>query len=362
MSGDGEELSVRMARYVAAEEAAAPPSRVDPALAVLRGRARRRRRAWTVVAAAAAAVLSTGSFAVLQDGGGAGPAEVPAVLPTGSPTGGTESDAFRKTAPTEQSSAAPVVGRTVLTVPARFGWLPDSVPGVTYRSDPLQVDVVAGGRPGVSERFELTAFPVGVTPDVDPLIGAGDGLRIDAPPVNGQEAYWVSSSDPAFAAAMDTLRFRSADGRWFQLESAGLSGADRQQVPLRVAAGVVPGDYAPPMPLALSSLPERSVLSGVELYLPLRGEDRWEVRVNFQEQLSHYLVVHAGPDLPDPSANVLPGQSFFPEKCATGGGVKWCVNTTQPVAGSEVGDPAAWLARVVAFGNDRAAWSTDVLP
>ncbi|MFF4345685.1 hypothetical protein ACFY00_37995 [Kitasatospora sp. NPDC001540] len=341
MSGDGEELSVRMARYVAAEERSAPPSRVDPALAVLRGRARHRRRVWTVVAAAAAVVLSAGSLVVLRDGGGAGPAEVPSVLPTA--TG-------------RPDQGAPVTGRTVLAVPARFGWLPESVSAVEYRSGPGGSDVVAlvgpasGGGGHGGGQFLLTAFPEGVTPDVDPLIGAGDGLRIGAPPVNGQEAYWVSSSDPAFAAATNLLRFRGADGIWYQLESSGLAEADRQSVPLRIAAGVVPGRYVPPMPLALSSLPADTVVTRASLRRSVHDGAGWRAEVGFQQDGSHYVTVSAEP-------GEVPG----PAVCASDGGVRRCVEEAQPGSGADATLPV-WLNRVVARGTDEGAWSADVLP
>ncbi|MFD0563461.1 hypothetical protein ACFQ2M_16630 [Kitasatospora saccharophila] len=163
MNGEDEELSVRMARYVAAEEAAAPPSRVDPALAVLRGRELHRRRVWTVASAVAAVALSVGSFAVLGSGGGAGPAGIPAAPRSGSPSGSLPPDAYRKSGPTERSSAVPVVGRTVLTVPGRFGWLPDSVSTVEYRSESTGVDAMAYGDLVDHDRvqFLLTAFPEG---------------------------------------------------------------------------------------------------------------------------------------------------------------------------------------------------------
>ncbi|WP_282205857.1 hypothetical protein [Kitasatospora fiedleri] len=374
MSGDGEELSARMARYVTVEERSAPPSRVDPALAVLRGRAVRRRRTWTAVAAAAAVLLSVGSFAVLGSGSGPGPAGIPTVLPTESPA---STDRPVAPLPSGVGSAAPVTGRTVLTVPARFGWLPDAVTAVEYRSGPGGSDVVAvigsatGG--GSWGQFLLTAFPEGVTPDVDPLIGSGDGLRIAAPAVNGQEAYWVSSSDPAFAAAMDVLRFRGADGIWYQLESAGLSEADRQSVPLRIATGVVVGRYAPPMPLALSTLPTDTVVTRASLHRSTHDGAAWRAEVGFQQNGSHYVTVSveagegssyappgsqsSGEPVPDGSEVPMPD----PAACSPGGGVRRCVQEVQPGSGPEAALPV-WLARVVSRGTDEGTWSVDVLP
>ncbi|MFD7733531.1 hypothetical protein ACFV6F_24500 [Kitasatospora phosalacinea] len=357
MSGDGEELSVRMARYAAAEEAVAPPSRVDPALAVLRGRAVLRRRMWTVVSAAAAVALSVGSLAVLG-GGGTGPAGSGVAPPTG------------------RSAVLPMSGRTVLTAPARFGWLPDAVTAVEYRSGPGGSDVVALVGPatgGGGGQFVLTAFPEGVTPDVDPLIGTGDGLRIGAPPVNGQEAYWVSSSDPAFAAAMNLLRFRGADGIWYQLESSGLSEEERQSVPLRIAAGVLPGLYAPPMPLALSSLPPDTVVTRASLRRPVRDGAAWRAEVAFRQGGSHDVTVSAEPGggssyvPPNSQSTGGPGLEGGgvpmpdPAACASGGGVRRCVEEAQPGSGVDTGLPS-WLDRVVARGPDEAGWSTDVLP
>ncbi|MFC8718136.1 hypothetical protein [Kitasatospora sp. NPDC057198] len=350
MSGEGGELSVRMARYVAVEEEKAPPSRVDPALAVRRGRAVLRRRTWAVVSAAAAAavVLSAGSFAVLGSGGGADPAGTGVPRQGRSPSGGNAA-----------------TGRTVLTVPGRFGWLPDSVTTVEYRADSTGVSVVAGGADAdAGGRFHLTAFPEGVVPDVDPLIGGGDGLRLAAPPVNGQDAYWVSTTDQGYALAMNVLRFRGTNGVWFELDSTGLGGADRQEVPLRVAAGVVPGRYTPPMPLALSTLPVRALVTGAELSLPVRADGGWRASVELREEGGPYLRVSVESEGSSGSAapDGTPTWAVDHQSCDSAGGVRRCAAAMQSVAGSGVGDPAAWLDRVVARGTDEAAWSVDVLP
>ncbi|RKE19339.1 hypothetical protein [Streptomyces sp. TLI_171] len=360
----GEQLAVKMQEFVAVAERAAPPSTVDPLLAVRQGRATVRRRRWTVAAAVGAVLLASGSFAVLQGGSGTGAAPVgpvdvrPSLAPSPTSNGLPPGYAL----PTGGSSAVPVEGRTVLTVPGRFGWLPDSVTGVEYRSGSTGVDVVAGGGVAEGRRFALSAFPVGVTPGVDALVAAGDGVRVDAPPVNGQEAYWVSSTDPGYAAAMNQLRFRAPDGRWFQLDSSGLTDQERTELPLRIAAGVVVGPYTPPMPLALSSLPADALVSYAELYLPVRPDGRWRASVNFQEQGSHYLMISVEPDPPEAVPSGEPIESNYPHACAAANGARWCVNSLQPVAGSPVGDPAAWLARVVARGADPAGWSVDVLP
>ncbi|MFD8483869.1 hypothetical protein [Kitasatospora sp. NPDC059673] len=334
MTGDGEELSVRMARLVAAEEASAPPSRVDPALAVRRGRAVLRRRTWSVVAAAAA-VLAAGSFTLLG-GDGAG------WSPSGPSAGG------------RAGQPAPVTGRTVLTVPARFGWLPAEVTGLEYRSSAAGVEVLATGS---GPQFTLTAFPVGVTPLVDPLLGPGDGVRLDAPPVNGQEAYWMSSSDPGFARTLNLLRFRGPDGRWFQLESTGLAEADRQQVPLRVAAGVVMGRYTPPMPVAFSSLPAEAVVTQASLRRTVGGADLWTAQVGLQERGGHAVTVSAVPE--GPGAATLPLRDTG--LCASGQGMRWCVDELHP-ASDEMSTLRTWLARVVPHGADDRDWSVDVLP
>ncbi|MFF0297846.1 hypothetical protein ACFYST_30760 [Kitasatospora sp. NPDC004614] len=336
MTGDGEELSVRMARFVAAEEVSAPPSRVDPALAVRRGRAVLRRRSWSVVAAAAAAaVLAAGSFTLL---GGNGDGWDPSARPTDRGAGWP----------------APVPGHTVLTVPARFGWLPAEVTEVEFRSSSAGVEVVATG---AGPHFTLTAFPVGVTPLVDPLLGPGDGVRVDAPPVNGQEAYWMTSSDPGFARTLNLLRFRGPDGRWFQLDSTGLAEADRQQLPLRVATGVVMGKYTPPMPVAFSSLPAEAVVTQASLRHTVGGSDLWTARVGLQERGGHAVTVSAVPE--------GPGEATLPLRdtglCTSGKGMRWCVDELHP-ASDEQSKLQVWLTRVVPRGADDREWSVDVLP
>ncbi|MGW4383912.1 hypothetical protein [Kitasatospora sp. NPDC004531] len=330
MSGDGVELSERMARFVAEQEGAAPPSRVDPALAVARGRrVRRRQRVWAA-AAAAVVVLGAGSVTVL----------------------GGNRDGVTIAAPTPSWSGqpVPVTGRAVLAVPARFGWLPDAVTAVEYRSGSTGVEVVGTGD---GPHFTLTAFPVGVTPIVDPLLGPGDGLRVDAPAVNGQEAYWLTSTDPGFARTFNQLRFRAADGRWFQLDSVGLADADREQVPLRIAAGVVTGTYAPPMPLSLSSLPADTVVTRALLRRAVGGADRWTAEVGFLQQGNRDVTVSVSPD--------GGGEDGPGRVCASADGVRRCVTEVRHPGAAET-DPALWLDRVVARGTDERDWSAAVLP
>ncbi|OKJ17345.1 hypothetical protein [Kitasatospora sp. CB01950] len=336
MSGDGEELSVRMARVVAEQEASAPPSRVDPALAVLRGRRLRRRRTWTV-AAVAAAVLAAGSVTVL--------------------TGYGRDDGITTAAPTPNLSGrpAPVSGRTVLTVPARFGWLPDTVTAVEYRSSSTGVEVVGTGS---GPTFSLTAFPVGVTPLVDPLLGPGNGVRKDAPPVHGREAYWLTSTDPGFARSFNQLRFQGVDGRWYQVDSTGLSDADREQVPLRIAEGVQVGAYSPAMPVALSSMPPEAVVTRAVLYRTVGGADLWTAEVGFQEHGNLEITVSAAPD----GAGEAGRQAAPPDAvCASENGVRRCVSEVRR-QGAGPSDPVDWLARVVTRGTDDRNWSVAVLP
>lgn len=376
MTGDSlraEELAVRMGELLAVAEGAAPPSRVDPALAVRQGRARRRRTR-TVVASVLAVAVASGSFALLQGGGGSKPPAMevpPAPSLTPSPTSTSSPLPLPSAGATQTSSAVPTAGRAVLTVGARFGWLPDEVTVVDYRAETGGATVVArSGREGnLSDAapafITLKAFPVGVTPELGDFPTGAHGTRVEAPPVNGQEAYWLSADDPAYAVHLVVLRFRAPDGRWLQVDDSGESGIEqRKEVVRRIAGSVVPGDYTPPMPLSLSALPPQAAVSGVHLALPVKGGEGWSASINFQERTEHFLQVSVAPYPPagSTSASPPPGEGQVGEgRCETGDGLRWCVSSMQPPQG-EVGDPAAWLARVVGHGADRSAWTTDVLP
>ncbi|WP_041293892.1 MULTISPECIES: hypothetical protein [Kitasatospora] len=194
------------------------------------------------------------------------------------------------------------------------------------------------------------------------------GTRVEAPPVNGREAYWFSTDDPG-SAGMVVLRFRGSDGRWVDLSdtSGGDRLAERRQRLQQMASSVVSGDYTPPLPLSMSSLPPQTVVTTVTLTMPAKGGSDWGLMMGFQEQGTHNIGIDVVPQerasVPTTAFPTLPnGLPVQQKKCETGKGLQWCVDSLQPVPGSEVADPAAWMARVVPHGMDQKTWTTGLLP
>ncbi|MFJ5927931.1 hypothetical protein ACIQF6_35590 [Kitasatospora sp. NPDC092948] len=274
-------------------------------------------------------------------------------------------------------TVAPVDGRTVLTAPARFGWLPDTVRSVEYRSSPEGVTVRAQTDSGTdSAMFQLTVFPAGATPEQPTFPSGRPAVRRDAPQVNGQAAYWVSSDGTGRQAAVDTLRFRTADGRWAEVTATGLKDTDRQQLPLLVAAGVVPDAYRVPLPVSMSSLPPGTELGEARILRPASGgsgSGQWSATLFFRNKSYGSAMIEVGPG-EYASAGSAPRSSndglatvTTSQKCASGNGLHWCVRLYQvsigsQSAGSAAADPADWLPLVVPLGRDESGWTTDVLP
>ncbi|MEV4560534.1 hypothetical protein AB0K51_26550 [Kitasatospora sp. NPDC049285] len=363
-----EELTVRMAEYVASAERSAPPSSVDPLRAVRRGRSAVRQRRWTVLGAVAAVVVASGSFAVLHRGSATGSAPIGPVAPNSTHSSPTAPfTALPDPTPTGPAAAVPTIGRAALTVQARFGWLPDAVAEVEFSATRVGVQTTASTGPGHStQHYSLQVFPAGVNPDEAPTFADGShGVRVAAPQVNGREAYWLQKDRPdGWPRATDVLRFRLADGRWAELDTEGLEDADRQAVPLRIAAGVLVGAYAVPMPASMASLPPSAVLVAASITAPRNGGGWWTASLGFQEQGSHYVSVYVTPDGPNPGAgspSTDPSAGSHPQACSSGGGLKWCAMALEPPDG-KAGDPNAWLPRVVGHGADPNAWTTEVLP
>jgi len=273
-------------------------------------------------------------------------------------------------------TVAPVDGRSVLTAPAQFGWLPETVQSVQYRSSPEGVTVRAQTAPGSdSAMFQLAVFPAGSTPGEPALPSGRPAVRRDAPQVNGQEAYWVSSDGTGPQAAIDVLRFRAADGRWMELTATGLKGADRQQLPLQVAAGVVPDAYRVPLPVSMSSLPPGTELGEASVLRTVSGgsgSGQWGASLFFRNPAYGLAMIEVGPgergssspDSAPRSSNDGLATVTTSQKCASGNGLHWCVRLYKVSSGTDaaVADPADWLPLVVPLGRDQGGWTTDVLP
>ncbi|GAA1501397.1 hypothetical protein GCM10009760_64230 [Kitasatospora kazusensis] len=379
MNTDQSGLAARLAELA---ESAAPPSTVDVHTAARDGRARVRRRRFAVAATTLAVLVAGAStLAVLRPGAAAdsvrpadGAPRSPS--PTGTPSkyvGGPGSPA--PAAPTSAQTALPFSGSDPLTAEAAFGWLPDFTKSVWYRAEwngtSLQARGVVGGTPA-SPVMTLTVYPAGTTPELKDFPTGAHAVRVDAPAVNGREAYWVSSNDANYREGLDLLRWRTPDGRWAQLDSSGLPAADREQVPLRVAAGVTFAHRQVPLPFRLHGVPDTFKVSGVIVQQPVADAPQpWEVDVNYAAGDYNFTTVFvpAGSTATVPAAVIpsraplpgLPPVSQEPMACGNAQGVRACVSA-QPVGMlGPVGGLTGWLGRFTLLGPDQSAWTTGVL-
>ncbi len=366
-----------------AEESALPGS-VDVHEALRRGRGRlRRRRVGLVTAATAAVAVSVVLAAVLPGSGrAAGPA---AALPTAtasqSPSGVSTWNPIPPptgpaATPAETRSPAPLTGIDPLLSDGRFGWLPDSVRTISYSLQSNGGYANAAGVPGKVESpsFHLKVYPVGVTPELPNLpdgkpnlpgfTPGNHAIRVDAPPVNGREAYWITASDPNMAKDMNLLRWKTAEGRWAELDSGYLSGEDSQRLPLQVAAGVTTGHWQVPLPLRISDLPKSLTVNSVSLEQARDGND-FRLDLSIGTAANEFIAVTVEPDVPaaeqsGPSGGPIRQQ---PTACKSEYGVKVCIRAgrNQENALDPVGGAQGLLNRITLFGTDQTKWSTDTL-
>ncbi|WP_344625333.1 hypothetical protein [Kitasatospora arboriphila] len=364
-------------------DGSAPPSTVDVHGAVRRGRGRLlRRRVALVVTAASAVVACSAALALVLPGGGR--AADPAVLPTTSvspsPSGVHTWNPIPQSSgpavtPSETRSPAPVTGTDPLISDARFGWLPDSVKTLRYMREANGQEASALGELGEfpTPSFGLKVFPAGVTPALPTLADGKPNLpgykpgnhaiRVDAPQVNGREAYWITASDPNMAETMNTLRWKTAEGRWAELDSGSLSEADKQRIPLKVAAGVTTGHWQVPLPLRISNLPAAYTVNSVSLRQARDGSD-FSLDLSIGSSTGAFIGVTVKPDVPDTVRTGPDGMPHQPEstRCTSENGVKACVTALGNEAHvfDAAGGAQGLLDRFTLFGTDPATWNTAV--
>jgi hypothetical protein len=368
-------------------EESGPPSSVDVHGAVRRGRGRLLRRRAALLAAATAVVASSVALAALLPGGGraaAGPA-APAtvsVSPSASPSpsgANTWNPVPPPTGPATPSSTrtpGALTGTDPLLSDGRFGWLPDSVTTVSYSAQSNGGYANAVGDPAKfgTPTFHLKVYPAGVTPQLPnlsdgkpnlPGYTAGNhAIRVGAPQVNGQEAYWITASDPNVAKAMDLLRWKTLEGRWAELDSGSLSDADRERLPLQVAAGVTTGHWQVPLPLRIGDLPTDYTVNSASLDQSRDGGD-FRLDLSIGVGADRFVGVTVRPDVPEPAQTGATGVQVAPWSltCKAEHGVKACIRTmqNQDRALDAVGGAQGLLDRITLLGADRATWSTAVL-
>jgi len=337
---------------------AAPASTVDVNQARRVGRSRLLRRRFAVLGTVTAVAVGAATLATALPGGGSTVTVAPATSPSASPsltpsptsTGAVRLPARPSGIPSSSQTTASFEGRDPLTAELAFGWLPDSATPVEYSLQFDGMSVRAGGRTSEdAPSFRAKLFPAGVTPELGTFPQGAKMVRVDAPPVRGREAYWVSSDDPAYREATNTLRWRTPDGRWAELDSQNLKGADRQSVPLRVAGGVVVLPQQIPLPFKVNRLPEGAKVSGAQ-YETGKDPSNWTASVSFSTSDAYFSLTVQPVAAPTNQQN-----------CTTANGLRACVSLGKPSVLDPVGGAEAWLKQLTLLGTDESRWTTEVL-
>ncbi|WP_405583888.1 hypothetical protein [Streptomyces sp. NBC_01190] len=331
---------------------AAPGRGIDVTRAVRDGRLRLRRRRFATVGTVAVAVAATAAVSLIPSGGG------------------TQRPA--QTAAT--TSAAPTADP--LVVEASYGWLPAGFDAVDYLPDHGGTIVRANGAvpEGGSSGplISLRVYPAGTTPSTGrPWYPGGPRqYRVAAAPVDGRPAYWVGKGPTtAWAPGGEWyLRWRTADGRWAEMNSSYLTGTDASQTMHRIAEGVVVARRAVPLPYRISGVPTAVRLSSaefVEAQWILNDEHvPWASSVGFMvDGMSITTTIRPGPP---PSAKGPTAPSLHrpqaKQTCLQAHGLSVCTESQYGVnAYRAVGGPEAWLKKFTLLGTDRHAWTTQVL-
>ncbi|MFI8086511.1 hypothetical protein ACIF6L_37675 [Kitasatospora sp. NPDC086009] len=325
----------------------APPSAVDTAWAVVRGRSRLRRRrgaAWGAAAAVTAAAVLGGSLLTRPAGGTATP-EAPGTLVAAS---------------SPQVSSAARTGTDPFFTEARFGWLPDSLNaagGIGYG----YADALG------AEHTSAKVWTKGQsTPNLSLSLAPGNAEpahvgrhTVPAPPVDGRSAHWLVSDNPLPVDPV-TLSWETASGRWAQLDAYAPKEARPEETLLRIAAGARFGRTDLPLPVYLTGLPAAFKVSAVSLLRPSAVIDEpWRVSLALTaEKLSVDVMVQ--PETAEPAV-APPGAD--PRECEVDKGVRICVSTRSGAnpALEAIGGLPGLLAKIRSVGADEGAWTVDVL-
>jgi hypothetical protein len=329
---------------------AAPGRSIDITRAMRDGRVRLRRRRMVTVSTVAVAAAATMTVSLLASG--AGGAQRPAV------------PAPPASAP---NSADPLV------VEASYGWLPAGYQ-VNYLPDHGRtVPRADGGIPeGGSTQpiIWLKVYPAGTTPPIgQPFYQGGPRQhRVEAAPVDGRPAYWVGEgpTTPWAPGGDIQLRWQSADGRWAEMDSSYLTGADASKTMHRIAEKVVVAHRAIPLPYRINGIPKAVKLSSADFDRSRSAVNKhvpWTSTISFTyDGMPITTTVRPGPA---PSRTTSAGPDSYPEPkqtCTQAHGLSICTESQYGVnAYHAVGSPEAWLKKFTLLGTDERAWTTDVL-
>lgn len=202
----------------------------------------------------------------------------------------------------------------------------------------------------------LTIYPKGTTPTLGKFADGAAQLRVDAPKVNGQTAYWVtgSASDPTNGG--DTyLRWQSSDGQWGELHGYNMPANMIAANLLRVAAGVDFLPHSVPLPLRISGLPNSTSTTEADLDRPsLSGNGAWDVYLGLTVDGASVGITVA-PASQQPSADT--------PVCKTSDQLTACVTVTNggKLPRTLSGGASEILDHITLLGLDPANWTTLVI-
>lgn len=285
------------------------------------------------------------------------------------------------------------IGADPLAKRVDFGWLPASLPNVSYIStaDGVGTEAVAEGN----------KTPDGA-PRVDLMMLSGDGLSslngnersIPVHLNDGREAYWVTQSAGGGLTGDFQLRFPAKDGRWAEMQWSvnwggvytftKISGAPGtvtvsppdhsaptsvpaspqwQQDLVHMATEVTDAPAQIPLPLRITGLPDGFKPETAFLWHPsMSGEGApgtWNVLLIFDYSGLIPTSLEVGPHgtLSEQTTPAAKGT-----ECTTSGGLDVCVqggNGSRVLA--EVGGQKGLLKMVTLLGPDEKQWTTDVM-
>ncbi|MDH6146034.1 MULTISPECIES: hypothetical protein [Kitasatospora] len=358
-------------------ETGVPGSRVDTELAIRVGHGRRRRRRFAMTTAAAVLALGVGGLAALP-AVGHGNQVAPAMSASepvtdtapATPVNPYFAAASMPADSTDPKQYVPALGSDPLVVEAGFGWLPSWAVNWGGRSD-YQSSYWGGVFTSVTGRtfttpggivktpsMALRLYPAGATP-APAANGLPEELR-PADPVNGREAFWMTSSTPS---ADVRLQWMTDTGRWAELDGYELPDTDPQATLHQVADSVRPSAAQIPLPVWLSDLPPAFKLSGSLLMQPNQGtKDPWSLQLVFTNGDGDItaMIRPIPPDgaSPTPSADSTPTAPSG-QACHAGNGVQICLTAHQAdQMMAEVGTDANLLAHFHLLGSDPRTWTT----
>ncbi|WP_214107468.1 hypothetical protein [Acrocarpospora catenulata] len=303
----------------------APPMRVDIAAARAVGRRRlRRRRGAKLIGGLLACGLLTGGVAAVNGG------EIETV-----------------------AVASLSQGTDPLLANASFGWLPESVIGVSHTVGAHGDLVMARAAGDFGMRLNLDMYPAG---DELPL---EDGRSaVPAPAVNGHPAYWITEDPQDPLNRGDTyLRWQVPDGRWAELHAYYMKEADPRPVLLRIATDVTVGTRPVPLPLRVNGLPGDLDITEVHFWRPRFDDDReWELAIFYTTGNAERLTLLVTPEGNAPPSS--PGAS-----CAYATGLRVCavIEGGMPESLAAIGGTEGVLRRITLLGTDERQWTTHVV-